>query len=181
MRTLIGPFVNTLLLRTDVRGNPTFREVLQRVRETTLAAHAHQDLPFEDLVQTLEREHHLQRRSLCQVMFILNPVPDPPTLAELTLSLIGAEESTAELGLTVTTCDIVFNLWEGQHGLAGSCIYKTALFDAASIDQMLEAFQRILTDVVAQPERRLETFPCFRKGATPGSVSPTPGARTPYV
>ena len=156
---LIGHFVNTVLLRTDLSGNPTFREVLQRVRETTLAAYAHQDLPFEALVQTLERERHLQRRSLCQVMFILqNAIWQPPQLSDLTLSLIGADESAGEPGLTATTCDIVLNVWDKPHGLAGACIYKTTLFDAATINQMLEDFQRVLEVIVVQPEQPLSTF-----------------------
>jgi acyl-CoA synthetase (AMP-forming)/AMP-acid ligase II len=156
---LIGHFVNTMLLRTDLSGNPTFREVLRRVRETTLAAYAHQDLPFETLVQTLEHERHLQRRSLCQVMFILqNAIWQPPQLPDLTLSLIGADESAGEPGLTATTCDIVLNVWDKPHGLAGTCIYKTTLFDATTINQMLEDFQRVLEAIVVQPEQPLSLF-----------------------
>jgi len=155
---LIGHFVNTVLLRTDLSGNPTFREVLRRVRETTLAAYAHQDLPFEVLVQALERERHLQRRSLCQVMFVLqNAIWQPPQLSDLTLSLIGADESAGEPGLTATTCDIVLNVWDKPQGLAGDCIYKTTLFDAATINQMLEDFQRVLEAIVVQPEQPLST------------------------
>ena len=151
--------VNTVLLRTDLRGNPTFREVLRRVRETTLAAYAHQELPFETLVQTLERERHLQRRSLCQVMFILqNAIWHPPQFSDLKLSLIGADESAGEPGLTATTCDIVLNVWDKPHGLAGVCIYKTTLFDAATVNQMLEDFQRVLEAIVVQPEQPLSTF-----------------------
>ena len=72
---LIGPFVNTVLLRTNVSGSPTCQEVLQRVRATILAAYAHQDIPFEELVQTLEREGGFERRFLCQAMLILqNPI-----------------------------------------------------------------------------------------------------------
>ena len=80
---LIGLFVNTVILRTDLGGNPTCREVLQRVRATTLAAYAHQDLPFEELVRTLERERNLQRTSLCQVMVIWqNSMLQPQQLAQ---------------------------------------------------------------------------------------------------
>jgi acyl-CoA synthetase (AMP-forming)/AMP-acid ligase II/aryl carrier-like protein len=156
---LIGLFVNTVLVRTNLGGNPTFREVLRRVRKTTLAAYAHQDLPFEDLVQTLEHEHHLQRRSLCQGMFILqNAMRQPAKLSDLTLSFIGADESVGELGLTVTAFDIVLTLWESPQGLAGSCIYKTTLFDAATINQMLEDYQRVLKHIIVQPEQSLSTF-----------------------
>jgi non-ribosomal peptide synthetase component F len=156
---LIGLFVNTVLLRTNLGGNPTFREVLRRVRKTTLAAYAHQDLPFEDLVQTLEHEHHLQRRSLCQGMFILqNAMRQPAKLSDLTLSFIGADESVGELGLTVTAFDIVLTLWESPQGLAGSCIYKTTLFDAATINQILEDYQRVLKRIIVQPEQSLSTF-----------------------
>jgi non-ribosomal peptide synthetase component F len=156
---LIGLFVNTVLLRTNLGGNPTFREVLRRVRQTTLAAYAHQDLPFEDLVQTLEHEQHLQRRSLCQGMFILqNAMRQPAKLSDLTLSFIGADESVGELGLTVTAFDIVLTLWESPQGLAGACIYKTTLFDAATINQLLEDYQRVLKRIIVQPEQSLSTF-----------------------
>jgi non-ribosomal peptide synthetase component F len=156
---LIGLFVNTVLLRTNLGGNPTFREVLRRVRKTTLAAYTHQDIPFADLVQTLEHEQHLRRRSLCQGMFILqNAMRQPTKLSDLTLSFIGADESVGELGLTVTAFDIVLTLWESPQGLAGSCIYKTTLFDAATINQMLEDYQRVLKRIIVQPEQSLSTF-----------------------
>jgi non-ribosomal peptide synthetase component F len=156
---LIGLFVNTVLLRTELGGNPTFHEVLRRVRETTLAAYTHQDLPFEDLLQALERERQLRRRSLCQVMFILQHVrQQPPQLPDFTLRLIGADESAAEPGLTVTTFDIVLRMCEVPQGLAATCLYKTVLFDAVTINRMLGAFQRLLERIVIQPEQSLLTF-----------------------
>ena len=91
---LIGLLVNTVILRTDLGGNPTCREVLQRVRATTLAAYAHQDLPFEELVRTLERERHLQRTSLCQVMVIWqNSMLRPLQYSAQTLSFQTMEQS----------------------------------------------------------------------------------------
>jgi len=92
-------------------------------------------------------------------MFILqNAIWQPPQLSDLTLSLIGADESAGEPGLTATTCDIVLNVWDKPQGLAGACIYKTTLFDAATINQMLEDFQRVLEAIVVQPEQPLSTF-----------------------
>jgi non-ribosomal peptide synthetase component F len=156
---LIGLFVNTLLLRTELAGNPTLREVLRRVRETTLAAYDHQDLLFEDLVQTLERERGLQRASLCQVLFILqNAVPPPLELPTLTLSVVEADQSVAEPGLTATTFDVILVLNERPQGLTGLCIYKTALFDAETIKRMLEDFQDVLERLATQPEQPLSTL-----------------------
>ena len=128
---LIGLLVNTVLLRTDLGGNPTCREVLQRVRATTLAAYAHQDLPFEELVRTLERERNLQRTSLCQVMiiwqnFMLRPLQYFSANAQL--SGDGAERGGPDVALT--TFDIILTLRERPQGITGTCIYKTDLFDA---------------------------------------------------
>ena len=75
---LLGLFINTVLLRTNLGGDPTLRQVLRQVRDTALAAYAHQDLPFEDLVQALERERALKRSSLCQVLFVLQHAVPPP-------------------------------------------------------------------------------------------------------
>jgi non-ribosomal peptide synthetase component F len=156
---LIGLLLNTLVLRTNLAGNPTFLEVLQRVRETTLAAYTHQDLPFEDLVVTLERQRGLKRASLCQVMCILQPaVPPPLKLPTLTLSVVEADQSLAEPGLTATTFDVIMIWREKPQGLDGLCIYKTALFDVATIKRMLEDFQRMLERLVTQPEQPLSTL-----------------------
>ncbi|HEY7492621.1 MAG TPA: amino acid adenylation domain-containing protein [Candidatus Tectomicrobia bacterium] len=160
---LLGLFINTLLLRTDLAGNPTLREVLQRVRETTLAAYDHQELPFEDLVRTLERERGLRRASLCQVMFLLQPaVPLPLKLPTLTLSVMETDQSVAEPGLTATTFDVILILHQRPQGLTGWCIYKTALFEAATIQRMLEDFQRVLERLVTQPEQPLLTLQALR-------------------
>jgi hypothetical protein len=156
---LIGLFINMVLLRTDLSGNPTFREVLQRVRETTLAAYARQDLPFEDLVRTLERERDLKRASLCQVMFILqNTMPQPLKFPALTLSVVEADQNVAEHSLTATTFDFILMLIERPEGLAAACIYKTALFDTTTINRILGDFQHVLECIVSQPEQPLSTL-----------------------
>ena len=110
---LIGLFVNTVLLRTDLSGNPTCQEVLQRVRATTLAAYAHQDLPFEELVKTLERERNLQRSSLCQVMIVWQNYMLRP-LHDLAPSLIfqEVEPSLVVHNMALTTFDIILILHE---------------------------------------------------------------------
>jgi acyl-CoA synthetase (AMP-forming)/AMP-acid ligase II/aryl carrier-like protein len=156
---LIGRFANTVILRTHLGGNPTCREVLQRVRATTLAAYTHQDLPFEDLVQTLERERGLDRMSLCQVMVILqNAMLRPRPLSAQTLGSLEADWSAVELDVAATTFDIVLVLRARPHGLVGTCIYKTALFETATINRMLEDFQRVLEHLISQADQPPLTF-----------------------
>lgn len=168
---LIGCFVNTVLLRTHLGGNPTFREVLQRVRETTLTAYAHQDLPFEELVQALEREQNLSRLALCQMMFIFQPaMPQPLKLPTLTLSFLEYDESVGRPNATATTFDIIFMVKERRRGLSVSCIYKTQLFDAATIDRLLEDFQLVLERLVSQPEQALSTFGLRSRDQVPDEV-----------
>jgi len=156
---LIGLFVNTMILRTDLGGNPTCREVLQRVRATTLAAFAHQDLPFEEVIRTLERERNLQRTSLCQVMVIWqNTMLRPYQGYAQTLSFQTIEQSVVVPNGALTTFDIILILRERDQGLSGTCLYNTDLFDAATIRRMLDDFQDVLACVSAQPEKAAVTF-----------------------
>ena len=110
---LIGLFVNTLVLRTHLGGNPSFRQLLQRVRDTTLGAYAHQDVPFEKLVEELRPVRHLSHSPLFQVMLVLQPDPLPGfTLPGLTLSHVELESRTSKFDLTLS-------LSESAQGLAG--------------------------------------------------------------
>jgi non-ribosomal peptide synthetase component F len=167
---VIGLFVNTVILRTDLHGDPTCQEVLQRVRATTLAAYAHQDLPFEDLVQTLERERGLKRSSLCQVMFILqNAMHRPLRRSARTLSFLETDLSILMPPLVGTTFEVVLILRERPQGLTVSAIYKRDLFDATTIDRMLRDFQHVLECLIGQPEQPLATFRSLRGGQSRGT------------
>jgi non-ribosomal peptide synthetase component F len=161
---VIGLFVNTVILRTNLGGNPTSREVLQRVRATTLTAYSHQDLPFEELVQTLEREHHLQGASLCQVLVIWqNAMLRPLQFSPRRLSFLTIEQNVVAPNAALTTFDIILALRERPQGLTGTCLYKTDLFEAATISRMLDDFQEVLACLSAQPEQRLATFRFLRR------------------
>ena len=156
---LIGLLTNTVLLRTQLAGNPSLREVMQRVRETTLAAYTYQDLPFDDLVQTLEREQGLQRESLCRVMFVLqNATLQPPALSNLTLRLLEPEQHLAAPTMTPTTFDLIMLVYNGPEGLRGRWVYKTHLFRATTINRMLQDFRAVLEHLAAQPEQLLLVF-----------------------
>ncbi|MEG4634877.1 condensation domain-containing protein, partial [Microcoleus sp. AR_TQ3_B6] len=150
---LIGFFVNTLVLRTDLSENPSFQELLGRVREVALGAYAHQDLPFEQLVEALQPERSLSHHPLFQVMFVLQNAPMPALeLPDLTLSSLEIESSTAKFDLTLAMEDT-------EQGLVGSLEYNTDLFDAATISRMLGHFQTLLEGIVENPALHLSDLP----------------------
>ncbi|MCG6137853.1 MAG: amino acid adenylation domain-containing protein [Nostoc sp. LLA-1] len=146
---LIGFFVNSLVLRTDFSGNPTFRELLNRVREVTLGAYSHQDLPFEKLVEELHPERDLSYHPFFQVAFSLQNTPIAALeLPGLTLSLFEFDSKTAKL-------DLEFHLWQDLASLKGQVVYSTDLFDDTTIARMLGHFQSLLESIVANPEQQL--------------------------
>ena len=156
---LIGLFMNALLLRTHLGGNPTFREVLRRVRDTTLAAYAHQEIPFEDLLQTLPHIRHPEGTLLCPVLFVLqNARQRPVQRATRTLCFLEVDQHAARSDIMATTFDIILELYPRSPGLVGSCIYKTHLFEAATIDRLLSDFQQLLADIVRCPEQALSVY-----------------------
>jgi acyl-CoA synthetase (AMP-forming)/AMP-acid ligase II/aryl carrier-like protein len=156
---LIGPLVNTLILRTNLAGDPTPREVLRRVRSTTLAAFANQDLPFEELVETLERERSVERPTLAQVMIWLqNAALRPIANSEHKLAFEEANPSILLPLVTITTFDVILMLRESAHGLVGCCVYKPHLFKAATVDRLLRDFRKVLEVMVTRPERPISTI-----------------------
>jgi hypothetical protein len=156
---VIGLFVNTVILRTDLSGNPTAGEVLHRVRASTLAAFAHQELPFEDLVQALERQRGLKRTSLSQVMIILqNAMFRSPGRTAGPLSFHETDLSTLMPPMVATTFDVVLIVRADPEGLTVSCIYSADLFDAERINRLLADFQHVLEYLVMQPEQPLSTL-----------------------
>lgn len=150
---LIGFFVNTLAMRTNFSGDPSFRELLARVREMTLEAYAHQNLPFERLVEDLQPERELSHPPLFQIAFTLQNAPQEKlSLVDLTLSPLEVENRTAKL-------DLALFMWEKGNELHGGAEYNTDLFDASTIKRLLEHFQNLLEGIVADPEQRLTRLP----------------------
>src|SRR5207247_8595532 len=126
-----GCFLNTLVLRGDLSGDPPFRDVLKRVRQTALDAYAHQDLPFEKLVDALQPERDLCRSPLFQVMFVLQNEPlRALELAGLHTTPLPVHSGTAKLDLTMS-------LEEMPDGFAGYIEFNTDLFEAETITRLL--------------------------------------------
>jgi amino acid adenylation domain-containing protein len=145
---LIGCFLNMLVLRTDLSGDPTFGQLLSRVREITLGAMAHQDLPFEKLVEELQLERDLSRNPLFQVMFALQNVPQTEMrLADLQMSIQRVESGTAKIDLYLSI--------EDAELLKCTLEYNTDLFDSSTARRMLGHFKNLLEDIAASPDRRL--------------------------
>ncbi len=150
---LIGLFANTLVLRTNCAGNPTFRELLHQVRECTLSAYTHQDLPFEYLVEQIQPERNPSYNPLFQVMFVLQNSPmEELQLPGLDLNLLPLENQTAKFDLSLV-------MQEKECGLYGELEYNTDLFNADTICRMVEHLQNVLTGIVANPEQRLGDLP----------------------
>ncbi len=150
---LIGFFANTLVLRGDLAGDPSFSTFLGRVRETALGAQAHQDLPFERLVEELQPVRDMSRSPLFQVMFVLQNAPTRElTLPGMRLEPLELESGTAKF-------DLILALAESDDGLSGSIEYQTALFDATTIARLALNFGVLLDGIVARPEARIGDLP----------------------
>ncbi|WUS41582.1 amino acid adenylation domain-containing protein [Kitasatospora sp. NBC_01250] len=155
---LVGFFVNTLVLRTDTGGNPAFRDLLARVREGDLAAYAHQDVPFERLVDTLAPSRGLAHHPLFQVLLALQNAPQGAP------RLPGLGVTPREAGTGACRFDLSISLQERHgedrqpQGMTGVAEFSTDLFERAGIELLLRRFTRLLTEVTADPTRRLGTL-----------------------
>ncbi len=146
---LVGLFINSLVLRTDVSGDPTFRELVARVRETDLEAYAHQDLPFERLVEILNPERSLSRHPLFQVMLTLNNAPENgmlPVLPELSVSPIGTDTESAKVDLSFAFSP------DSSSGLRGGLTFAADLFDRRSAELLVERLLWLLGVAVDSPD-----------------------------
>ena len=147
---LIGFFINQLVLRGDLSGNPTCKELLARVRETTLGAYAHQELPFEALVKELNPERSLGHAPIFQVSLLLQNTPTARLeLPGLTMSAVNFETGTSKL-------DLVVSLEETPDGLQSVWEYSTDLFEEGTIQRMAEHFERVLGQMAEDPGRRVK-------------------------
>ncbi|EEF60006.1 non-ribosomal peptide synthetase [Pedosphaera parvula] len=150
---LIGYFLNTLVLRTKLSGNPTFREVMSQVREVSLAAYANQDVPYEKLVEELHPARDQSHNPVFQVMFIFQNAPAP---ALRTKELVI---SPFEIDAGISKFDLTFNLEESPEGIFGWIEYATDLFDHAAIDRLIGHYQTLLTTAVREPNLPIAQLP----------------------
>ncbi len=150
---LIGFFVNTLAFRTRFDGNPSFKELLGQVRETALAAYAHQDVPFEMLVDALQLERNLSHTPLFQAAFSLQNVP----LAAMALPDLRLEPVTVEKG--IAQFDMLLMMSETPDGISAAWEYNSDLFDRATIARMAGHLQTLLAAAVAAPEQPVTALP----------------------
>ncbi|GHO80004.1 hypothetical protein KSD_77750 [Ktedonobacter sp. SOSP1-85] len=152
---LIGLFVNTLALRGDLSGDPTFLELLARTREVCLGAYAHQDVPLEQVVTSLPVERSLSYAPLFQVLFALQNVPQQNmVLEQLSLETVAFEHKTSKFDLSVL-------VQESEQGLQASVEYNTDLFDATTIERLMQHWQQLLQTLVAEPRQRLSSLSLF--------------------
>ena len=150
---VVGCFINTLVLRADLSGDPSASEFVARMREVCLDAFAHQDLPFERLVEELRPERDLSRNPLFQVMFALQNAPQQPLeLAGITLRPLDIDRSTAQVDLTL-------HVWETAEGLSASFEYASELFEESTIARMATHWRSLLEGMVASPERCVWELP----------------------
>ncbi|MBC1280697.1 AMP-binding protein, partial [Nostoc sp. UCD121] len=150
---LIGFFVNTLVLRTDLSGNPSFQQLLSRVRQRILQAYAHADLPFDELVKALQPQRDLSYTPLFQVLFVLQNAPiSEVELTGLTISPLPTQSTVAKFDLTLS-------LQNTATGLVGMWQYNADLFDAATIERMNGHFQTLLEGIIANPQQPISQLP----------------------
>jgi amino acid adenylation domain-containing protein len=153
IQNAIGFFVNTFPLRTDLSRNPTFRELLVRVRTVCIEVYAHQDLPFEKLVEELHQERDLSHNPLFDVMFVFQNISDP------VLKFPDVKSAPVEINTGTSKFDLTLSLGEREQTLVGFIEYSTDLFKRSTIERMIGHFQTLLEGIIADPDRPISTLP----------------------
>nr|WP_236601963.1 condensation domain-containing protein [Ktedonobacter sp. SOSP1-52] len=156
---LIGFFVNMLVLRSDLADNPSFRDLLAQVRTTTLDAYAHQDVPFEQVVEAMPQQREGNRSPLFQVAFVLQNAPDAILAAEQ--SPLQVEEDDETLNNSTAKFELTMIMSEGRQGLHATLEYATELFSDAFIARFLAHWQHLLRAIVASPDQHIQALPCW--------------------
>jgi amino acid adenylation domain-containing protein/non-ribosomal peptide synthase protein (TIGR01720 family) len=150
---LIGLFVNNLIFRTKISDSSSFYDLLSQVKETVFEALAHQELPFEDLVEQLQPERNLSQNPLFQVMFVLHNTPNQSVqIPGLTIEPLETEHSA-------TRFDLSLDMYETPNALTGTFEYSVDLFEAATIERLIEHFQTLLLSVVEHPQQLITELP----------------------
>lgn len=173
VQRLMGFFLNTLMLRTNLSGNPTFRELLAQVREVALSAVAHEDVPFEYLVKELQPERNLSQNPLFQVLLTLEP---PLTI----LPSSGWTLTQMDVTVGASKFDLSLELDDRAEGLIGRFEYNTDLFDAATIERMVDHWQMLLEGIVANPAQRLKELPLLTQAERQQFLVEWNATQTPY-
>ena len=144
--------MNTLVLRADLSGDPSFRQLLGRVRQTAIEAYTHQDLPFERVVSIADSDRDKSRAPLFQVMFVLQNAPMPPLRStDLSLTPLTLPSETSKFDLTLFATEV-------PEGLRLTMEYSTDLFDAATVDRMLARYGLLLKQIVSHPDQPIRTL-----------------------
>ena len=157
LEPVVGLFANTVVLRADLAGRPSFAELVRRVRDRTLAAWDHQDVPFERVVNALDLPRDLSRTALFQAMLVLqNTPPAPFSLPGLTVGAVEPDSRTAKTDLTLYVTE---SAPSGDEGLTVSAEYSTELYDAATARDLLGQLRTLLTAAVADPQAEVDRLP----------------------
>jgi amino acid adenylation domain-containing protein len=157
LESLIGVFINTLVLRHQLSGDSGFRELLRQVREMALEAFAHQDMPFERLVEELKPKRDLSRTPLFQVVFNMQNSPMPR------LAIPGLEAGFREIDRGVSQFDLSLMITRSEGEYKAEVEYNSKLFQAGTITRMFQSYQLLLENIVAQPERPIARLPIATK------------------
>ena len=169
--TLIGFFINPLILRTDLSANPRFTELLVRVREVTLGAQAHQDMPFELLVDALRPQRQTNYTPLFQVVFVLDHIPK--NREEI---LLGLKLAPFEMDTDTSPVDLHLAMTDNGERIDGLFTYDSSLFRGGTISEMAESLVVFLTAVSAEPERRILDIPLRRQEPVECAAKPSGNA-----
>jgi hypothetical protein len=160
---LVGVFINTVVIRADLAGDPTFAELLARARKVTLDALAHREVPFERLVDALKVPRDPSRAPLCQALLVLHNTPTPRIeLGDLTLEWLDVDPGTAKLDLTV---ELREDPNPDEAGIRGAIEYHTDLFEESTVAQLAQQYVELLAGAAANPQRRLSELALGPAGA----------------
>ncbi|HYO74738.1 MAG TPA: MupA/Atu3671 family FMN-dependent luciferase-like monooxygenase, partial [Archangium sp.] len=181
LQTLIGYVAHSVALRTDLSGDPTFRELLARVREVLLGAQNHPDVPFEQIVEEMFPQHDIGRGRMADSVFVLhnNPGGDSQQLPGLRASLIDVPDAPVQWGATLADLTLVFREVPGQ--LHGALEYATELFDASTARRFLDHLRTLLTAGMARPDERISRLPLLTGEERKHWLQPRPAPTSPTV